>query len=37
MEEFLGPNLLTEGTTEKPTKEILKGKDLVLIYFSAAW
>lgn len=38
MEELLGPNLLVgDATTEKPTKEVLKDKDLVLVYFSAAW
>eukprot|EP00934_Nitzschia_sp_Nitz4_P002785 Nitzschia sp. Nitz4//scaffold363_size14950//10533//11346//NITZ4_008906-RA/size14950-augustus-gene-0.28-mRNA-1//-1//CDS//3329549263//2775//frame0 len=38
MEELLGPSLLTEvGSPAKPTKELLKEKDLVLLYFSASW
>jgi len=37
MEEMLGPNVLVDATTEKPTKDVLKGKDLVLVYFSASW
>jgi nucleoredoxin len=38
METLLGPALLTnvKGPAKK-TKDLLKGKDLVLLYFSASW
>ena len=38
MESLLGPKLLTKvGGALKPTDELMKDKDLVLLYFSASW
>jgi hypothetical protein len=37
MEELVGNSLLRKVASKKPTKELLKDADLVLLYFSAAW
>lgn len=37
MQDLLGPNLLTSLHTSKSTSEVLKGKDLICLYFSASW
>jgi nucleoredoxin len=38
MESLLGPKLLTKvGAPAKPTTELMKDKELVLLYFSASW
>jgi nucleoredoxin len=38
MESLLGPKLLTKvGAPSKPTAELMKGKELVALYFSASW
>jgi nucleoredoxin len=38
LEELLGPSLLTNAKgSKKATREALKDKDLVLLYFSASW
>lgn len=38
MESLFGSELLTKvGGPKKPTSELLKDKDLVLLYFSASW
>ena len=44
MESLLGPQLFASGLTKKsnafvskPTKEIVRNKDFVLLYFSASW
>jgi nucleoredoxin len=38
MEELVGPKLLTKlGEAPEPTTDLLENKELVLLYFSAAW
>jgi hypothetical protein len=37
MEKLLGAKLLTEVGKEESTAIVLKGKKLVLLYFSASW
>lgn len=38
MEEWLGPTLVSNATKGgKATKDVMKDKELVLLYFSAAW
>ena len=38
MTSLLGPKLLTSADGDaKPTKTLLKDKDLVALYFSASW
>ncbi len=34
--DYFGPNLVTKDGA-KPTKEVLNGKSIVAIYFSAHW
>lgn len=37
MEKLVGTSLLKQVGTKKKTAEILKGKELILLYFSASW
>lgn len=37
IESLVGPSLLTKVGMKKSTKELLNGKDFVLLYFSASW
>jgi nucleoredoxin len=38
MDALLGSKLLTKaGGPKKATSEVMKGKDLLLLYFSASW
>jgi hypothetical protein len=34
---LLGPTLLSKVESPQPTETIMKGKELVALYFSAAW
>jgi hypothetical protein len=37
IEALLGPTLLINQQASKPTSALLKGKDLIGIYFAASW
>ena len=37
MEKIVGSTLLQKVNTKKKTADLLKDKDLVLLYFSASW
>jgi hypothetical protein len=37
IEMLLGPTLLSKAKTPQPTGTIMKGKELVALYFSASW
>ena len=37
MERLLGPNLLVAPGASTPTRDALRGKELILLYFSASW
>lgn len=37
MEGLLGKNVLSKNNVTKSTEDAMKGKSLVMFYFSASW